>query len=426
MITQQQPAPLGAHEFVSRMTRYRALSAERLNHMKTITRSRLDLVVPLRCLKIEPDLKANDIILQVLPVTAQEAGSQEAYRELNAAIRERAFRLTRNGLADLLGQIKLPTRHFDAQVNGRRIALLCDYFNACREHESLAATPLVVRVLQGDSFSDDETSGVIRAIASTAYQRFDASDLMEHLIPRIESGELLLLKAHVSHHGENVQIVLASPGNAFRFDPKAGTHGDTLHRRTEAVAGPNLDANGDDDGTTYLPGVSISLSETGSGAVKMEPMIIRSVCVNGAICATWGKRKVHITGERSGVGVAWATDTVSKKRDASIAEMRDVIKHCMSEAITLQFTEALGRAAGTKVELESLKTLINARLKKESGISEAAVDRICDLFSAQFSVRNGETMFDAAQALTEFREFDSDPVINPLLETVSGELLLKA
>lgn len=424
MTTTQQPAPLGAHEFVSRMTRYRILSAECLEHLQALTKGRLDLVVPLRCLEIEPDLKGQDITLQVLPVTAQEAGSQEAADELNAVTHERAFRLNRNGLGDLLGQINLPTRHFDYQTNGKRTALLCDYFNECRAHESISATPLVIRALQGDKFRDDETSGTVRAIVSTAYQRFDTSDLMQHLIPRVEAKELLLLKAHISHYGENVQIVLASPGNAFRFNAKKGTHGEMLQARSDALAGTANPT--DDDGTTYLPGVSISLSETGGGAVKMDPMIIRSVCVNGAICATWGKRKVHVTGERSGIGVAWAVDTVNKKRDASISEMRDIIKHCMSESITMQFSEALERAAGTKVEIESLKTMIGARLKKESGVSEAAVNRICDLFSAQFSVTNGETMFDAAQALTEFREFDADPIINPLLERISGELLLKS
>lgn len=418
MTTRLQP-----HEFVSRMDRFKELSADRLNHMQALTAGRLDLVVPLRCLTIEPDLSGNHVTLQVLAVTRQEAGSQQAADELNAATRERAFRLNRNGLGDLLSQIKLRLEHFDFQANNKRLNELCDYFNACRVHDTLCATPLVVRALQGDKFSDEESSGVVRAIVSTAYQRFDADDLVQHLIPRVQGGEFMLLKAHVSTYGDTVQIVLAAPRNAFTFDPGAGTHGAEVNARARTF---RTSPDGRDDGSNWLPGVSISLSETGGGSVRIEPMLIHSVCVNGAIVAHWGKRKVHITGERSTIGVAWAIDTVSKKRAASLAEMRDLINHCMSEAITMQFKEALTRAANTEVSIDSLKTMIGARLEKESGVGKQAVEKIINLFAAQFSVMNGRTMFDASQAITEFREFDADPIINPLLEAVSGELLLKA
>lgn len=419
MTTRLQP-----HEFVSRMDRYQILSADRLDHMQALTAGRLDLVVPLRCLTIEPDLKGHDVTLQVLPVTAQEAGSQTAADELNAVTRERAFRLNRTGLGNLFGQIKLRLEHFDFHANNKRLNELCDYWNALRVHDTLCAQPLVVRALQGEKFRDDETSGVVRAIVSTAYQRFDADDLMTHLVGRVQSGEFLLLKAQVSHYGDSVQIVLAAPRNAFEFNPAAGTHGAQVDARARAIA--RVSPDGRDNGNNWLPGVSISLSETGGGSVRIEPALIRSVCVNGAIMASWGDRKVHITGERSTIGVAWAIDTVSKKRAASLAVMRDLINHCMSEAITMQFKEAMQRAANTPVNIESLKTMIGARLEKENGVGKQAVEKIINLFAAQYSVMNGQTMFDASQALTEFRDFDADPIINPLLETVSGELLLKA
>lgn len=400
----------GAHEWVSKMTRYRELSASNLQHLQTLTTARRDFVLPTRCLQVR--CEDERLLLSFGKVFDSEAGGPEAARELNAATHERTFTLSSTGLSHLLGRIDLTLRHHDAQQARKRLPLLADYLNACFADPGMRDEAVVVRALEGEPFRSEYTSGTVRAIVSTAYQRFDASDLIENLMPRVAAGEFLLLKALVSRHGESVQIVLARPDAAFEFRPKAGTHG-------ERIVPP---ADGTDPGL-HLPGVSIDLSETGGGAVRAQPMLIRAMCVNGAIIAVWGKRKVHITGERHTVGVPWRTDTVNARREASTKELRDIVTWCMSEQITGQFREALDKAASEEVTAADIAPRIKARLEK-GGVGEKAVADIMALFGAQFETGPGRTRYDAAQAITHFRKYDADPDVSPLLETISGELLL--
>lgn len=401
------------HEFVGSMDRYRELSADNLQHLKKITEGRSDFVIPTRCLRADPAIDGRTIELQILPVTADEAGSEDHAARLNEQTIGRAFSLTRTGLSDLSDLIRLGVRHIDYQTTSRRTAEVCEYLNTCFQHDTMRQEVIVVRALEGEAFSSETTSGTVRAIVSTRYQRFDADDLLQHLLPRVQSGNLMLLKISLSRHGESCQIVLGDPHKAFEFKAQPGTHGQHL------TAWP------DSDDGLFLPGMSLSLSETGGGAVRIAPVLIKRMCVNGAIIGKWANRRIHVTNNRHTVGVAWRTDTVNAQRDASIKEMRDMIDHCMSDEIVDRFRECLNRSASKPVQANELKKTIAGKLEK-GGAGKDVVENILALFSAQFSVLNGRSMYDAAQAITQFRDYDADPTVGPLLEEISGDLLLTA
>lgn len=398
------------HEFVSSMNRYQVLSGENLSHMKKIAGARKDFVVPRHCLQFDAGLNG-ELEAQIAPVSGLEAGSDEAANALNAETRERAFSLTRTALGQVGDPVKLGIRHFDHQFEAGRTRALADYLNTNFRHLSLADDPIVVRVLDGEPFAGETTSGRIRAVLSTRYQRFDAHDLMMHLIPRIASGELMLLAIHTQWHGETVRMTVADPAKAFQWQGETGTHGERLKEWPS------------DDQGLFLPGASISLSETGGGAVRIDPVLIKQACVNGAVIGLWGNRKIHVTRDRHTVGVAWQADTIESQRETGLRELRDMVNFCLSDNMVADFRKALSQSAATPVTIDALKPKLTAKLDK-AGVGKEDIDKVMALFEAQFTVRKGASRYDAAQAINESRTYDNDPVVAPVLDDLAGELLV--
>lgn len=114
--------------------------------------------------------------------------------------------------------------------------------------------------------------GRARAFLSDRYRRLDNFDLAEAILPtlvevgglRVESAELTETRMYIKAVSERVTA--------------------------EVVRGDVVQA-----------GFVISNSEVGLGAVKIEPLIYRLVCLNGMIAADYSTRKYHV-GRNSGNG----------------------------------------------------------------------------------------------------------------------------
>jgi Domain of unknown function (DUF932) len=212
---------------------------------------------------------------------------------------------THSQLSDYLG---IPRRYYD-RLKAEHPTILAANVNGL-----LAATPerRLVRTLDGQA----------RAFLSDKYRPLDHVDLAEAVLPalfaqpelRVESCALTETRLYLKAVTPRIQAEVRKGG-------------------------------------VVQAGLVISNSEIGAGSVKIEPLIYRLVCLNGAIVADGRLQKYHIGKGLGGEGDFAAElyrDDTRKLDDAAFwHKVRDVVAGVLSEkifgAIVARWTEATER-----------------------------------------------------------------------------------
>jgi len=183
-----------------------------------------------------------------------------------------------------------------------------------------------------------------RAFLSDKYRRLDNYDLLEVVLPELQSVEGLRLE---SCEVTDRRLYLKAVTNRVQGEVSLGQ--------------------------VVQAGVLITNSEIGMGTLAVQPMSFVLACLNGAVHDQYGQRRNH-------VGKAWANsdeeaerifadDTLKAQDKAFYLTVRDTVRGALSEALFGKILDDMREAAGVKLEGDPVKAV--EVLAKKQGLNEA-------------------------------------------------------
>lgn len=238
-------------------------------------------------------------------------------------------------------RIPAKTKEFDFQDFGirdlaheqiaERLQIPKRYYDVCRERAPELLTRNVNHWLRA---SDDRRTvrtldGSTRAFLSDRYRRLDNDELAQHLLPKLfEIPGLSVKSAEITEKRLYLQVV---------------------NSRVQGEVRP---------GDVVQAGVCISNSEVGCGALSIQPMVLRLVCMNGAVMNDQKLRQHHLGGRQNG-GENWELPWEKLSSEAARAQdnalwltARDIAKASLEEALFAQNLATMRKAAGEKIEAQ--------------------------------------------------------------------------
>lgn len=170
-----------------------------------------------------------------------------------------------------------------------------------------------------------EATPMLRAFLSSRYRPLDHHDLAEAVIPLLLEPGWEIKSAQVTDARLYIQAVSTKLQASIARAKETGRRDDVVH-----------------------PGVVISNSEVGVGALCIEPMIFRLVCSNGMIAGTSIRR--HHVGRTNGAGgdeaYEFYSDQTRRLDDAALwSKVRDTVKAAVTSAVFSRLVEKLSAAA---------------------------------------------------------------------------------
>ena len=152
--------------------------------------------------------------------------------------------------------------------------------------------------------------GEMRAYVSHRYRPLDHFDLAEAVLPvLLDDGQVRVESASITETRMYIKVV--------------------TERLTAEVQ----------KGDVVQAGLVVSNSEVGAGSVKVEPLLLRLVCLNGAIANDYAMRKHHVgrsQGENEGIHEFLRDETRRLDDQAFWAKVQDVVRGTFTEVIFLQ------------------------------------------------------------------------------------------
>jgi hypothetical protein len=181
------------------------------------------------------------------------------------------------------------------------------YYGRMRQEAPELLCQNVNRWVQGDDRRMFRTAGVgMRAFLSNRYHRIENEEIARAALP----------------------ILQETPGLQMRAL-------EITERRMYIFATTNRVSGEVKVGDVVEAGVKISNSETGHGAAKVEPIVFRLICRNGATMQDSRLKAAHLgrqVDEGEDLNAIFLDDTRKADDSALLLKMRDVIRWAMSEA----------------------------------------------------------------------------------------------
>jgi Domain of unknown function (DUF932) len=236
--------------------------------------------------------------------TAQLTIDNEARVEMNLGGNTPAFSPTEHFRRQMATHFKVPAEYAE-RIRTSHPDLYAGTFNTFLHRER---TKRMVRTLDGTA----------RAFLSDRYRPLDNHDLAMAVLPELMDRTDMTIES--------------TEFTETRFYIKA-----VSKRLTTEVK----------RGDAVQMGLVISNSEVGAGALKVEPLIYRLVCLNGMIMPDYGTRKAHLGRREVGVEDAFElfTDKTRQLDDAAFfSKVRDTVTGLLSmgtlEKIVAKMREA--------------------------------------------------------------------------------------
>lgn len=139
--------------------------------------------------------------------------------------------------------------------------------------------------------------GKVRGFLSNSYRRLDSSDLMREALPLMADHKMSVISSEITDQRMYIKAV------------------------TDQIQGEIK------KGDVVQYGLTISTSDVGGGALRVEPFINRLVCMNGLIMGA-ALRTSHLTGRKTSEGVEelLSQETMNLEDAAYWSKVRDVIQ----------------------------------------------------------------------------------------------------
>ena len=208
-------------------------------------------------------------------------------------------------------RLKVPAKYYD-RIRHDHTPLLDQTVNYLFQNQSERR---MVRCFKPEPNAPSDSTGTARAFLSDRYRRIDNAELVESVMP----------------------ILSNIP------DYQIASCAITDTRLYLKVVAPRLEADVR-VGDTVQAGVVISNSEVGKGALNVQSMIYRLVCLNGMI-AGHTMRAFHLGAHTSDQdGIAYRDETVAADDKALMLKLQDAVRQATSvvefERIVAQMREA--------------------------------------------------------------------------------------
>lgn len=179
----------------------------------------------------------------------------------------------------------------------------------------------------------------VRAILSDRYRPIDNAQIAEAVLPVLQEQPVMRIEsADVTDKRMYIKAVFP------RLEAIVKRQGPDDHRRVDE---------------TVQAGLVVSNSEVGLGAVLVEPMIFRLICVNGLIMET-AIRRTHVGRvlDTEGNGSQWFRDETVKADDrAMMLKLQDVVRGSLSDETFRAHVDKLSDATAEKLEGDPVKAV---------------------------------------------------------------------
>jgi hypothetical protein len=186
--------------------------------------------------------------------------------------------------------------------------------------------------------------GRVRALLSDRYRALDNGDLAEAVLPVLQARNLMVISSEITERRLYIKAVDQSIEKGL---PEGFHMGDGKHHIFDTVS----------------PGIVVSNSEIGAGALSIETLVYTKACTNLALFGA-SLRKYHtgVRAELSDEVYALLSDkTKSRTDEAMWLQTRDIIGAAFDEARFEATTQRLIEARSDKIEGDVVEVVERAR-----------------------------------------------------------------
>lgn len=238
-----------------------------------------------------------------------------------------AYKLTDHAHGQLASHLEIPKKYYD-RMRVEAPALLADNVNTW--FQKAPKNKRTVRTLDGK----------VRAYLSSSYRPLDNHDLAEVALPTLLEKGCEIVSAQLTETRLYIKATLPS-----------------IRREV---------AESRQKGDVVQAGIVISNSEVGAGSVRIEPMIYRLVCLNGAIMPDSSLRKYHVGKGADVDGVRELLTTEAKRADdrAFWLKVRDIVRGAFDEVAFGLMVDKMNQAAGLKIVSDNLPKVVEVTVEK--------------------------------------------------------------
>lgn len=228
-----------------------------------------------------------------------------------------SFNIRDTAHGQLSTRLAIPKKYYDRMLY-EQPALLASNVNTW-----LADSPndkRMVRVLNNQ----------VRAVLSDRYQRIENEEVAEMVLPVLmEQTDMEIVSSQITESRLYIKALFPRIGG----DVKVGDR--------------------------VISGAAISNSEIGMGALKVERLSYRLVCLNGAISPDASYRAFHIGArhETSGVEELFSDETLAAEDNTKLLKVRDVLRACASQEAFDKDLNKMREAAGERIQGDPVKAV---------------------------------------------------------------------
>ena len=292
-----------------------------------------------------------------------------------------AYPLTKHAQDQVREFTKIPAAYFDL-MKAEAPDLLG--VNVRAWFEKKATTRRQVRTLDGR----------IRAFVSPSYRALDNFDLAEVVLPELQQRGCEITSSDLTE--KRMYIKALYPDLSLE------------------VKGSRQ------KGDIVQAGVVISNSEVGAGALKVEPLIYRLVCLNGMIAPDAALRRYHVGKAIEGDGVFEVLSDEAKRADdqAVWLKVRDVVRAAFDRDLFVGMVNRMSEAAAERLDTRDLPKVVEVT-RTRLGLPERVQGSIL-----QNLIEGGDlSRWGLVNAVTKVANTEADYETATELERAGGKIL---
>jgi len=254
--------------------------------------------------------------------------------------------------------LKIPAAYYDRMLESNS-ELLAQNANSWFHREP---SQRMVRTLDGSA----------RAFLSNRYRRIDNREILEAVLPALSKIQ--------DARFESCQI--------------------TESRMYVKVINPRLETEVT-VGDIVQAGVIITNSEVGHGAVSIQPLILRLVCMNGMVVNDASARKHHVGRVNSADEnfLLYSDSTLAADDRAFMLKIQDTVESAVDEARFNHVVDLMRDAIGAKMATSNIPAVVKLA-SRDFGLTDSEGEGVLN----RFIIDNNFTLYGLSNAVTRYSQ----------------------